>query len=344
MKPFDPNAAAAGDGIFGLPHSPANARVILLPVPFEATTSYGGGTSNGPAAILKASRQVELFDLETGKPYEAGIAMLEESADVRAWDLGARTAAAHVIAAGGTHSDRALLGAAATVDAQMEKMNAWVRATAELFLQRGKIVGTVGGDHSVAFGAIEAHARRFPGMGILHVDAHADLRRAYEGFRWSHASIMDNVTELIPEVGRLVQVGIRDLCEEERDRIDASLGRIRTFFDAELAEARFGGETWAQQVARIVEALPGEIYVSFDVDGLDPTLCPHTGTKVPGGLSFPMATSLLAAAVRGGRRIVGFDLTEVVPAGDGTEWDENVAARVLYKLIGWTLRSQEKAH
>ena len=340
MTKFDPNAAASGGGIFGLPHSPAEARVVLLPVPFEATTSYGGGTSNGPRAILQASRQVDLFDLETGKPYEQGIAMLEESPDVRAWDLGARTAAAHVIAAGGTHGDPALLGAAATVDAHMEKMNAWVRATTELFLGRGKIVGTVGGDHSVSFGAIEAHARRWPGLGILHVDAHADLRRAYEGFTWSHASIMDNVVQRIPQVSRLVQVGIRDLCEEEHDRIAASGRRIRTFFDSELAEARFAGETWGQQMLRIVEALPQDVYVSFDIDGLDPTLCPHTGTKVPGGLSFQMATGLLAAVVRGGRRIVGFDLTEVVPAGDGTEWDENVAARVLYKLIGWCLRSR----
>jgi agmatinase len=150
------------------------------------------------------------------------------------------------------------------------------------------------------------------------------------------------VVERIPQVSRLVQVGIRDLCEEEHDRIAASGGRIRTFFDSELAEARFAGETWGQQTLRIVEALPQDVYVSFDIDGLDPTLCPHTGTKVPGGLSFQMATGLLAAVVRGGRRIVGFDLTEVVPAGDGTEWDENVAARLLYKLIGWTLRSNQR--
>jgi agmatinase len=154
---------------------------------------------------------------------------------------------------------------------------------------------------------------------------------------------MDNVVERIPQVARLVQVGIRDLCEEEFDRIAASGGRIRTFFDSELAEARFAGETWSQQVLRMVEALPKDVYVSFDVDGLDPTLCPHTGTKVPGGLSFQMANALLAAVARSGRRIVGFDLTEVVPAGDGTEWDENVGARLLYKLIGWTLRSTHAA-
>src|ERR1700716_3004115 len=167
--------------------------------------------------------------------------MLEEPPDVRAWDLGARTAAAHVIAAGGTHRDRALLGAAATVDAHMEKMNAWVRATVELFLERGKIVGTVGGDHSVSFGAIEAHARRWPGLGILHVDAHADLRRAYEGFEHSHASIMENVTRRIPEITRLVQVGIRDLCQEEMDRIEEEGARIHTLFDVRIARARMQG-------------------------------------------------------------------------------------------------------
>ena len=312
--------------------------MVLVPVPFEATTSYGGGTSNGPRAILQASRQVDLFDVETGKPYEQGIAMLEESPDVRAWDLGARTAAAHVSAAGGTHGDPALLGAAATVDAHMEKMNAWMRATAELFLERGKIVGTIGGDHSVSFGAIEAHARRWPGLGILHVDAHADLRRAYEGFTWSHASIMDNVVRET-SIERLVQVGIRDLCEEEHERIASSSGRIVTFYDAELAEARFAGESWAAQCGRIVAKLPKLVYVSFDIDGLDPALCPHTGTKVPGGLSFQMATSLIAAVVKSGRKLVGFDLTEVAPAQDGSEWDENVGARMLYKLIGWSLKS-----
>lgn len=159
-----------------------------------------------------------------------------------------------------------------------------VRATAELFLGRGKIVGTIGGDHSISFGAIEAHAARYPGLGLLHFHAHADLRRAYEGFEWSHASMMENVMRRLPGVARLVQVGIRDLCEEEHLRIASSGGRIVAFYDAELAERRVAGETWAQQCARMVDALPPQVYVSFDIDGLDPALCPHMGTKVPGGL------------------------------------------------------------
>ncbi|MFL5393666.1 MAG: agmatinase family protein [Myxococcales bacterium] len=338
---FDPNAAAPGEsGAFGLLNTPDDAGVVLVPVPFEATVSYGGGASEGPAAILRASRQVDLYDVETGKPYEAGIAMLDDPADVRAWDIAARAAASHVIAQGGIHDDPALRAAAASVDSYMERMNGWVRTTVDLLLGRGKMVGTIGGDHSVSFGAIEAHARRHPGMGLLHVDAHADLRDAYEGFTWSHASILHNVMARIPAVSRLVQVGIRDLCEEEADGIAASNGRILTFFDAELSEARFAGETWAAQVGRMIDPLPREVYITFDIDGLDPALCPHTGTKVPGGLSFQMATSLIAAVARSGRRIVGFDLTEVVPAKDDSEWDENVGARLLYKLIGWTLKSR----
>ena len=337
---FDPNAAAPEDsGIFGLSSTPEDARVVLIPVPFEATTSYGGGTSGGPAAILAASRQVDLYDLETGKPYEAGIAMLEESPDVKAWDHQARTAASHVIARGGTHGDPKLEAAAATVNDLVGRMNAYVRATADLFLGRGKIVGAVGGDHSISFGCIEAHAARYPGMGILHLDAHADLRRAYEGFEWSHASIMENVVRKVPGVAKLVQVGIRDFCEEEEERVRESKGRIVPFYDATLAEQRFEGESWAQQCRRMVAVLPQQVYVSFDIDGLDPALCPHTGTKVPGGLSFQMATHLVAQVVKSGRRIVGFDLTEVAPAQDGSEWDENVGARMLYKLVGWAVRS-----
>ncbi|HZX97869.1 MAG TPA: agmatinase family protein [Myxococcales bacterium] len=313
---FDPNAAASADsGIFGLNDTPQSARVILVPVPFEATTSYGGGTSQGPAAILRASKQVDLWDLETGKPYEAGISMLAEPVFPEPAER-----------------------EPPSVNPISQQVNSWVHDSVARWLERGKIVGTVGGDHSVSFGAIAAHAEKYPGLGVLHFDAHADLRHAYEGFEHSHASIMDNVVRRT-RIEKLVQVGIRDLCEEEAERIRGSGGKIVTFFDAELAEARFAGETWAAQCARIVAELPRQVYVSFDIDGLDPALCPHTGTKVPGGLSFQMATSLIGAVVKSGRTLVGFDLTEVAPARDGSEWDENVGARMLYKLIGWSLAS-----
>lgn len=337
MPPFDPNAAAAADsGVFGLTCSPDEARVVLVPVPFEATTSYGGGTVDGPRAILGASRQVDLFDLETGRPYEAGIAMLEEPAEIRAWNDEARALALPIIEAGGADP----LGKLPAINALCDQVNAWVRNTVDGWLSKGKLVGTVGGDHAVPFGAIQACAQRYPGLGVLHLDAHADLREAYEGFTWSHASIMFNVAARIPNVSKLVQVGIRDFCEAEHALIQGSGGRIVTHFDAELSRRRFDGEPWNRQVARIVEGLPQDVYLSFDIDGLDPTLCPSTGTPVPGGLSFQEACALVAGVARSGRRIVGFDLNEVAPSPDGGEWDGNVGARLLYKMIGWALASQ----
>ncbi len=342
MHAIDPNAAAAADGIYGLPFTPEQAKVVLIPVPWEATVSYGSGTADGPAAILEASRQVDLLDRETGKPYEAGIAMVEISAEVRAWSDEARRLAAPVLEAGGVGAGQPeLLKAAAAVNALSEQMNAWVYKQAAHWLDQGKLIGIVGGDHSTPFGAIRAVAEHHPGVGVLHIDAHADLRNAYEGFTWSHASIMHNVATRLPAVSRLVQVGVRDYCEEENDLIEASHGRIRTYFDADMRRRLLDGDTWTSIARGIVADLPSVVYVSFDIDGLDPALCPHTGTPVLGGLSFSEASSILRSIVESGRRIVGFDLNEVAPDPQGRDqWDGNVGARVLYKQIGYALMSQ----
>lgn len=340
-KPFDPNAAASSDaGVFGLPHSQEEAHVVLLPVPYEATCSYGGGTSLGAEAILEASKQVDLFDAETGRPYERGIHMLPVSEDIRAWNASAKTLAQGVIEAGGNVEGNASLAAdLRRVNDYCANMNAAVEREAERLLGLGKLVGVVGGDHSTPFGSIRAHARRHPDMGILHVDAHADLRDAFEGFTWSHASIFHNVMTRIPEVSTLVQVGIRDFCEAEFEMARQSKGRIHLNTDAAAQALMDEGQSWATLVNRMLEPLPREVYVSVDIDGLDPSLCPNTGTPVPGGLSFAQFGTLLRLLVKSGRRVVGFDLTEVSPAADN-DWDANVGARVLYKLIGWSLRSR----
>jgi agmatinase len=337
MATFDPdNAALEDSGIFGLPNTPKDAKVVLIPVPFEATTSYGGGTADGPRAVLKASRQVDLFDLDTGRPYEAGIAMLDESEEVRQWNNEAKRMAAPIIAAGGQGDHTEALR---EVNARCEKMNTWVYDTTKRLLAEGKQVGLIGGDHSTPFGCIRAHLEKYPGMGVLHLDAHADLRDAYEGFTWSHASIMFNVVMKLPELNKLVQVGIRDFSEAEFEMIEASEGRIETFFDANLARSKLGGMSWRELVDNLVSVLPQQVYLSFDIDGLDPTLCPHTGTPVPGGLSFHEVTGILEGIARSGKKIVGFDLNEVTPGPEG-EWDGNVAARLLYKMIGWMLKTR----
>jgi agmatinase len=343
-QPLDPNAPSAPDsGIFGLTYTEAEAAVVLLPVPWDVTTSYRPGTSGGPAAILAASRQIDLYDLDVERPYAAGIHMLPIPADVLAWNAEGRALAERVIAAGGVADTPELQSALGRVNELGERLDRRVAAEARRLRARGKLVGVVGGDHSVPLGAIAAAAEAHPGLGVLHVDAHADLRRAYEGFERSHASIMDNVLRRVPAVHRLVQVGIRDVCEEE---IAAAAGhgeRVRVFFDRDLARRRLEGEPFAAAAREVVAALPREVWVSFDIDGLDPRLCPHTGTPVPGGLDFAEAVYLLREVVRSGRTIVGFDLDEVAPGPGGDEWDGNIGARLLYKLIGLALASQGRA-
>ncbi|MBM4062687.1 MAG: agmatinase family protein [Planctomycetes bacterium] len=333
MTVFDPNAAAApGSGLFGLPGAEREAAIVIVPVPFAATVSYGGGAELAPGAILAASRQVDLYDLQFGRTYECGIHMLPADPAVAAAHGRARSLAQGLVARGGAPgaADRA---AVAAVDAAGEFVNGRVRAETERLLAAGKVPGILGGDHSVPFGAIAAVARRHPDLGILHVDAHADLREAYEGFRWSHASIMHNVLREVPGLRRLVQVGVRDFCEQELRAVQASGGTVVTHFDQEWQRRRFVGEPFDSLCAEAVAALPRDVYVSFDVDGLDPALCPNTGTPVPGGFSFAEACHLLSTLVHSGRRIVAFDLVEVVP-GANSDWDANVGARLLYKLCG----------
>jgi agmatinase len=337
---FDPNAPANAGGIFGLLDLPQDSRVVLLPVPWEATVSYGSGTAEGPSAILRASRQVDLLDRDTGKPYESGIAMLPISETVRAWSDEAKALAATVIENGGAQGDPQLAMNLDRVNDLGRLLNGWVANETRAWLQCDKIVGIVGGDHSVPLGAIAAIADQYPGLGILHIDAHADLRVAYEGFTFSHASIMDNVIREVPTVSKLVQVGVRDYCEQEDEAIRGSAGRIRTFFESDVRRELLDAGSWRRVCNRIVAELPETNYISFDIDGLDPALCPNTGTPVPGGLSFAEMVVLLRTLVDSGRTIVGFDLVETAPDPTrATEWDGNVAARVLYKLIGFALLS-----
>lgn len=343
---FDPNAPASpGSGVFGLPHSESEALVVLVPVPWEATTSYGGGASDGPRAIARASAQVDLFDLDVHKPYESGIHMVPEPESVIVANAKGKALAEKIIEAGGAGDDPELQASLAKVNALSEEVNAWVHAETTRLLDAGKIVGIVGGDHSVPYGALTALAARLPGFGVLHFDAHSDTRRAYEGFLHSHASIMFNVLEGVPQVTKLVQVGIRDVCEEEIAYCKSQGGRVRMFSDRELVKRRHAGEPFARTVQDIVKELPDQVWVSFDIDGLDPRFCPHTGTPVPGGLDTHDVVAILRELAASGKRIVGFDLNEVAPnpSDENDEWDGNVGARMLYKLVAFTLASQGKA-
>ncbi len=338
--PFDPDAAAQpGTGIFGLPFTRKEAGIVLVPVPFDATTSYRPGTANGPGAILDASAQVDLFDRRFGRIYEKGIYLEKEPAKIRAIGKAARKHAQRVINAGGVPEGgkvpKALAGAVKQVDAACEKVNEFTYAAAKAILKEGKAPGLIGGEHSTPFGFIKAIAEHHSDIGILHVDAHMDLRAAFEGFAWSHASIMHNVLTRISGVKKLVSVGIRDFGEREMQFADEQGSRVKIHYDADLAERRLNGGAWSSVCSEIAAELPDRVYVSFDIDALDPSMCPHTGTPVPGGLSFPQAVMLLEALKASGKHVVGFDLVEVAPGRkDEPDWDANVGARLLYKLCG----------
>lgn len=344
MIDFDPDSAQDADtGVFGLPHEEKDAALILIPVPWEATTSYGNGTSRGPAAILKASGQVDLYDGDVDKPYAPGIFMRPESKEVRAWNKTAKAAAQKVIAATGRVEGRKdLQKALKTANDLGAKLNDWVYHETKSVLDAGKIAGIVGGDHSIPYGAFRAAAETHGAFGLLHFDAHSDTRKAYEGFVWSHASIMYNALENIPQIERITQVGIRDYCEQEHVYMRSLGPRAKVFYERELSARRFSGEAWTKTASEIVDTLPKKVWITFDIDGLDPKLCPHTGTPVPGGLEFQEALHLIELTARSGRTILGFDLVEVAPAPGGKdEWDANVGMRLLYKLAAWTFVSRK---
>ncbi len=336
MNPeFDPDAAGTSDTLFGLPHTPDDAAVLVVAVPFEATASFGKGTANAPQLVFEASQQVDLHDLETGDAWRAGVALLPLDERFEAWNAEASALSEAVIAAGGPHGDPALTRAAHRVNEIGAELNHAVRAQVASILAQGRIPAVLGGDHSVPFGAHEAIADHCPGVGILHIDAHADLRVAYEGFEWSHASILYNTRSRVDGIGNIVQIGLRDVGAREmqfsRERPD-----LFSHTDVEMGTLLAEGRTFADIVETWLRPLPKKVWVSFDIDGLDPSLCPHTGTPVPGGLSWAQALYLLRALVQGGREIVGFDLVEV---GDD-RWDANVGARLLYKLAGWAIVSR----
>jgi len=336
---------APESGIYGLGCRQADAEVVLVPVPWEATVSKGWGTAGAPQAIVAASRQVDLFDVELGEIARTPIAMVSPDPEIETAGAEAVALARPLIKAfdagrAPAHDDPRLV----RVNALCTVMRERVEQTVGAWLERGRLVGVVGGDHSVALGAIAAHAGHFGPLGVLQIDAHADLRPAYQGFSGSHASVMHRVLDELGAVRKLVSVGVRDLCHQEHQTICAGAGRVTAFFDSDLAAAVLAGRPFEALAAQIADELPERVYLSLDIDGLDPGLCPHTGTPVPGGLSFAQLGAVLRAAVASGRQIVGFDLCEVAPGPEqDDDWDANVAARVLYRVIGYALASRPGA-
>jgi len=324
---FDPNGLATTDQLFGLPFTYEESETAVLPVPWEVTVSYSAGTASGPRAVAEASLQVDLYDAFLKDAWKRGIFMLDQDQTLESTSNKYRLLAErHIDSLEKGKVDEQLLHSVNEVCAEMVER---VKELCGNVLDEGKRLALLGGDHSTPLGYMQALAERHENYGILQIDAHADLRDAYEGFEFSHASIMFNALK-IPQVSKLVQVGIRDYCEAENDIINNSNGRIATYFDRDLKASRYSGKTWKQQCEEIISQLPEKVYLSFDIDGLDPKLCPNTGTPVAGGFEVEEVLFLLETLVKSGKKIIGLDLNEVAPGED--EWDANVGARLLYRL------------
>lgn len=343
IKEYNPSDVGAANGnYFGMPFEPEDAALVLVSVPWGVTASYGGGQDKGPDAIIGASVQLDFYDVVSPDQWRKGIATAPIDYSIQDQSHLLRCEARKVIKfleEGGNKLEQNLTNTRlANINRGSEELNRKVYEQTSDWLSKGKLVGVVGGDHSVPLGYIKALAERHDTMGVLHIDAHCDLRKAYEGFTYSHASIMYNVLNEVPQVERLVQVGIRDYCDDEVV-LAKDNPRVVQFDDYCLASAQFEGVTWANQCDQIISHLPEKVYISFDIDGLSADNCPSTGTPVTGGLSFNKALYLLDGIVRSGRKIIGFDLVEVAPSDKKDEWDANVGARMLYKLCGLILKS-----
>jgi len=339
---FNPSSAAVMDsGLFGLPFDENQSLIIIIPVPWELTVSYGKGAASGPKAIREASMQIDLYNHNYPELWKKGIWLDQFPDELSMLHIELRHQADAIIEAIEQGIDVETLPEFQQryeqINAGTEKMQAWLFERIHFWRSQNKVVGLLGGDHSIPLAFHRLLSAEQEHYGILMVDAHLDLRNAYEGFRFSHASIFYNALQM-NTVEKLVQVGIRDYCHEEVQFVRSNTERIKVFFDRDLRNEQYEGKRWQQQVDEMLALLPEKVYVSIDIDGLDPTLCPNTGTPVPGGLQYEELMYLLNRLFAANKEIVGFDLCEVSPGADG-QWDGNVGARVLFQLCGLASRS-----
>ncbi len=342
LSTFNPNDLGNPNlNIFGLPFTEEDARLVILPIPWEVTVSYNAGTARAADHIFTASLQVDLFDPEMKDVWKQGFYMRPTDKKILTKsDFLRKEAELYIsyIAQGDIVSDNKFMcKTLRDINEGSLFLNNWVYEQTKDILAKGKLVGLLGGDHSTPLGYFKAIAEQYADFGILQIDAHMDLRKAYEGFNYSHASIMYNALEEIPQIKKLVQVGIRDFCDEEFDYMSNSDRRVVSYFDKDIKENLYEGGNWKNIVDDIVNQLPQYVFISFDIDGLNPKLCPHTGTPVHGGFEVQEIYYLFKKVMQSGRKIIGFDLNEIGVSHD--EWDENVGARILYKLCNILIAS-----
>jgi agmatinase len=342
LSNFDPNEVGnPNNNIFGLPFSEEESSLILLPVPWEVTVSYGAGTSRAAEHIWKASIQVDLLDTDVPDGWKKGFYLRETNKKILLKSDYLRKEAElfidYISKGEIVGNNKFMCKSLKEINEGGVMLNNWVYEQTSELLKQGKQVGIIGGDHSTPLGYIKALAEKHGSFGILQIDAHCDLRKSYEHFTYSHASVMYNVLNEIEGVEKLVQVGIRDFCSEEWDYINNSNGRVVSYFDKDIKTRQYEGETWKQITDEIVNQLPQLVYISFDIDGLDPKLCPNTGTPVQGGFESEEILYLFKKIVASGKQLIGFDFVEV---GVGeTDWDSNVGAHLLWRMCNLMVKN-----
>ena len=319
--------------IFGCSAEYKSSKLILISVPWSVTQSFGGGAEHGPEIIQQTSSQMDFFSLQEKDCRKQGIYFMPPPLALKNLNQKTRQKALPIIAL----EEKAPGNCSPTLIKEINQacfqMQKWVYEEVQKNHKAGKKIGLIGGDHSISGGALLYFSEVYQKQdwGVLHIDAHADLRKNYQGFLYSHASVMYNVINQKFPPKALVQVGVRDFSEEEYKRIK-SHSNIHTFFDEKIKAMLFEGHTWCALVDSILACLPETVYVSLDVDGLSPSLFPHTGTPVPGGLSFEEVGYLLSKLSHK-HKIIGFDLVEVAQApGKKSTLDALVGAHLLYKL------------
>lgn len=335
LSNFDPNSAGnPNNNVFGLPFTEEESEIVIVPVPWEVTVSFGSGTARSTEQIMQASLQIDLFDPEVPEGWKKGFFMREADRKILLKsDYLRKEAELYIdyISKGElVENNQFMCKAMKEVNEGSAMLNQWVYDQTRGLLDQGKQVVLLGGDHSTPLGFMKAVGEKHGDFGILQIDAHCDLREGFEGFTYSHASIMYNALKEIPQLTRLVQVGIRDYSAGEDQFIKDNADKIRTFFDKEIRVRQFEGETFRSIADDIISQLPDKVYISFDIDGLDPKLCPNTGTPVQGGFETEQVYYIFDRLLKAGKTIVGVDLSEVSTSENG--WDANVGARVLFKI------------
>jgi agmatinase len=343
LSQFDPNAVGnPNNNLFGLPFTEDDARLVILPVPWEVTVSYGAGTSRAAEHVYKCSRQVDLFDTDGNFGWKQGFYMREiDRKLLMKSDYLRKEAELYIdyISRGEeVDKNKFMCKSLKEINEGSAMMNQWVYDHSKALLGKDKLVGLLGGDHSTVLGFMMALGEKHGPFGVLQIDSHCDLRKGYEHFTYSHASVMYNALQEVPALQKLVQVGIRDFCEEEWQLITNSNGRVITYLDKQIKERQYEGETWKQITDEIVAQLPEKVYLSFDIDGLDRKSSPNTGTPVIGGFETEQVFYLLKKITQSGRKLIGFDLVEI---GVGqTDWDSNVGAHILWRLCNLFIQNQ----